>query len=108
MFVPQGAVLWRVGLVMGVANLVGGYLGARTAVARGARFVRIFFIVVCRHSSSGSAATWLGSGVNPAGYGPAVAKVRADGTRYSPDVAKVVDAVDRFQRRHPRTSVPLR
>ena len=43
---PQGAVLWRVGLVMGVANLVGGYLGARTAVARGARFVRIFFIVV--------------------------------------------------------------
>ena len=45
-FVPQGAVLWRVGLVMGVANLVGGYLGARTAVARGARFVRIFFIVV--------------------------------------------------------------
>ena len=45
-FVPEGAVLWRVGLVMGVANLVGGYLGARTAVARGARFVRIFFIVV--------------------------------------------------------------
>ena len=45
-FVPQGAVLWKVGLVMGVANLVGGYLGARTAVARGTRFVRIFFIVV--------------------------------------------------------------
>jgi uncharacterized membrane protein YfcA len=45
-FVPQGAVLWHVGLVMGVANLAGGYLGARTAVARGARFVRIFFIVV--------------------------------------------------------------
>ena len=34
-FVPQGAVLWKVGLVMGVANLLGGYLGARTAVARG-------------------------------------------------------------------------
>jgi len=45
-FVPQGAVLWKVGLLMGVANLVGGYLGARTAVARGSRFVRIFFIVV--------------------------------------------------------------
>jgi uncharacterized membrane protein YfcA len=45
-FVPQGAVLWKVGLVMGVANLVGGYLGARTAVARGSRFVRVFFIVV--------------------------------------------------------------
>ncbi len=45
-FVPQGAVLWQVGLTMGVANLAGGYLGARTAVARGTRFVRIFFIVV--------------------------------------------------------------
>lgn len=45
-FVPQGAVLWHVGLVMGAANIVGGYLGARTAVARGAGFVRVFFIVV--------------------------------------------------------------
>ncbi|MEO6510510.1 MAG: TSUP family transporter [Nocardioides sp.] len=45
-FVPQGEVLWRTGLVMGACNLLGGYLGARTAVARGARFVRVFFIVV--------------------------------------------------------------
>ena len=45
-FVPQGAVLWKTGLVLGVCNLVGGYLGARTAVSRGTRFVRIFFIVV--------------------------------------------------------------
>jgi uncharacterized protein len=45
-FVPQGAVLWKVGLVMGVCNLVGGYLGARTAVSRGTRFVRVFFIAV--------------------------------------------------------------
>ena len=45
-FVPQDAVLWRVGLLMGACNLVGGYLGARTAVARGARFVRVFFVVV--------------------------------------------------------------
>jgi uncharacterized membrane protein YfcA len=45
-FVPQGAVLWRVGLLMAAANLVGGWLGAHTAVNRGARFVRIFFIVV--------------------------------------------------------------
>ena len=46
LFVPQGAVLWQVGLVMGVCNLVGGYVGARVAVSRGARFVRLFFIVV--------------------------------------------------------------
>jgi uncharacterized protein len=45
-FVPQDAVLWKVGFVMGACNLVGGYVGARTAVVRGSRFVRIFFIVV--------------------------------------------------------------
>jgi uncharacterized membrane protein YfcA len=45
-FLPQGAIMWKVGLLVGVANLLGGYLGARTAVARGSRFVRIFFIAV--------------------------------------------------------------
>lgn len=45
-FVPAGAVLWEVGLVMGACNIVGGYLGARVAVARGSRFVRIFFVLV--------------------------------------------------------------
>jgi hypothetical protein len=45
-FVPQGVVLWKVGLVMGLSNLVGGYLGARVAVARGSGFVRVFFVVV--------------------------------------------------------------
>lgn len=45
-FIPQGEVLWGIGLAMGVANMVGGYLGARTAIGRGAAFVRIFFIVV--------------------------------------------------------------
>jgi uncharacterized membrane protein YfcA len=45
-FVPQGAVLWGLGLLMGLANLVGGYVGARTAVARGSRFVRVMLLVV--------------------------------------------------------------
>jgi uncharacterized membrane protein YfcA len=45
-FIPQGAVMWRIGLMMGVCNLIGGYLGARTAVAKGAGFVRAFFVVV--------------------------------------------------------------
>ncbi|MFC7494493.1 MULTISPECIES: sulfite exporter TauE/SafE family protein [unclassified Nocardioides] len=45
-FAPQGAIVWQVALVMGACNIVGGYVGARTAVARGSRFVRVFFIVV--------------------------------------------------------------
>jgi len=45
-FVPNGAVLWSLGLVMGAANMLGGYVGARTAVAKGSRFVRIVFLAV--------------------------------------------------------------
>lgn len=46
-FGSQGAVLWGLGLVLGLSNMVGGYLGARTAVARGAGFIRaVFFAVV--------------------------------------------------------------
>jgi uncharacterized protein len=46
LFVPQGGVLWKVAVVIGASNLVGSYVGARVAVSRGARFVRVFFIVV--------------------------------------------------------------
>ncbi len=45
-FLPQGVIAWKVGLVMGGCQLVGSYVGARTAVARGSRFVRVFFLVV--------------------------------------------------------------
>jgi uncharacterized membrane protein YfcA len=45
-FIPAGAVMWKVGLLMGLGNLAGGYLGARTAVARGAGFVRVVFVIV--------------------------------------------------------------
>ena len=45
-FVPMGAVLWPLGLSMAAANIVGGYVGARVAVARGAGFVRVFFLLV--------------------------------------------------------------
>jgi len=45
-FIPGGHVMWRLGLIMAAANLVGGYVGARTAVARGSGFVRVVFIVV--------------------------------------------------------------
>jgi uncharacterized protein len=45
-FVPAGAVMWKVGLLMGLGNLTGGYLGARTAVARGGGFVRVVFAIV--------------------------------------------------------------
>ena len=45
-FAVHGTVLWGLGLSMGAANLLGGYLGARTAIARGNAFVRRVFLVV--------------------------------------------------------------
>lgn len=46
LFLPLGQVLLPVGLVVGPCNLLGGYLGARTAVRLGSGFVRVVFVVV--------------------------------------------------------------
>ncbi|WP_309107700.1 TSUP family transporter [Arthrobacter sp.] len=45
-FLPHGSLLWGIGLLLGVANMAGGYLGARTAVKQGSRFIRIVFLTV--------------------------------------------------------------
>ncbi|MBB5831486.1 TSUP family transporter [Brachybacterium aquaticum] len=42
----QGHVWWVLGGLMAVANLMGGYLGARLALRLGSHFVRIVFLVV--------------------------------------------------------------
>jgi uncharacterized membrane protein YfcA len=45
-FVPHGAPLWRLGLLMASANVAGGWTGARTATRRGSGFVRGVFLLV--------------------------------------------------------------
>ncbi len=45
-FLPGGHVVWPVAAVLAVANPLGGYLGARTAVRLGSRFVRVVFVCV--------------------------------------------------------------
>ncbi|WP_236833428.1 TSUP family transporter, partial [Blastococcus sp. MG754427] len=45
-FAPIGAVFWGLGLLMGGANMLGGYLGSRTATTRGSGFIRVVFLVV--------------------------------------------------------------
>ncbi|BAS08246.1 UPF0721 transmembrane protein ORF9 [Arthrobacter sp. Hiyo4] len=45
-FLPHGSILWGVGLLLGLANMGGGYLGARTAVKQGSRFIRVVFLLV--------------------------------------------------------------
>lgn len=45
-FAATGSVLWLLGGLMALGNLLGGVLGARTALRRGSGFVRSVFLVV--------------------------------------------------------------
>jgi len=45
-FLAHGSWLWKVALPMAAANGIGGYLGARVALERGSRWVRLLFIGV--------------------------------------------------------------
>lgn len=45
-FIPGGHMIWLVAALMAPANLIGGYLGARTALDRGSSFVRLIFLVM--------------------------------------------------------------
>lgn len=46
LFTMRGAVLWRVALPMAAANALGAFVGARLAVRRGDRFVRVVVLGV--------------------------------------------------------------
>lgn len=45
-FALTDAVLWKVGLLMGLANFAGGQLGARLSLKHGSGFVRIALLVI--------------------------------------------------------------
>ena len=45
-FGVHGVILWKVGLVLGMANIAGGILGARMAIRGGSALVRRFFLIV--------------------------------------------------------------
>lgn len=45
-FLPGGHVVWSVAVVLAVTNPLGAYIGARTAVRLGSRFVRAVFVCV--------------------------------------------------------------
>lgn len=45
-FIPGGHIIWLLTLLMAPANLLGGVVGARTAIDKGSYFVRAIFIVM--------------------------------------------------------------
>jgi uncharacterized protein len=46
LFSIKGKIIWVVALPMAVCNALGGILGARLAIARGNKFIRIFFLLI--------------------------------------------------------------
>ena len=46
-FAASGVVDWRIGLSMGAAQVVGAWLGARTAMRAGSRLIKPLLVTVC-------------------------------------------------------------
>jgi uncharacterized membrane protein YfcA len=46
LFTIRGKIIWMVTIPMAVCNALGGMLGARMAIAKGNKFIRIFFLLI--------------------------------------------------------------
>lgn len=46
LFIPAGDVVWSAGIAMGIGQIAGGYIGARTGIRYGAKIIRPLVIVV--------------------------------------------------------------
>lgn len=46
LFLLKGIILWQIAIPMAICNGIGGIVGARLAIARGNRFIRIFFLLI--------------------------------------------------------------
>ncbi|WP_132055421.1 sulfite exporter TauE/SafE family protein [Pseudocnuella soli] len=46
LFLLKGKIIWAIALPMACCNALGGFVGARLAIARGNSFIRIFFLLV--------------------------------------------------------------
>lgn len=46
LFISKGKVIWAIALPMAVCNAAGGFIGAKLAINRGNKFIRIFFLLV--------------------------------------------------------------
>lgn len=46
LFTIKGKIIWMVAIPMAVCNSIGGMLGAKLAIMKGNKFIRVFFLVV--------------------------------------------------------------
>ncbi len=46
LFLLKGSILWSIAIPMAICNGIGGVLGAKLAIAKGNRFIRVFFLII--------------------------------------------------------------
>lgn len=46
LFLLKGKIIWAIALPMAGANALGGFIGAKLAIAKGNRFIRVFFLII--------------------------------------------------------------
>ena len=46
LFVLKGKIIWAIAIPMAVCNALGGFIGAKLAIAKGNGFIRVFFLIV--------------------------------------------------------------
>ncbi|OIQ97346.1 hypothetical protein GALL_206050 [mine drainage metagenome] len=46
LFMLKGSIIWSIALPMAASNALGGMIGARLAIKKGNKFIRIFFLIV--------------------------------------------------------------
>lgn len=46
LFIIKGKIIWMVAIPMAICNAIGGFIGAKLAINRGNKFIRIFFLIV--------------------------------------------------------------
>jgi uncharacterized membrane protein YfcA len=46
LFLAKGSIIWSIALPMAAANMLGSFAGARLAIAKGNKFIRVFFLIV--------------------------------------------------------------
>ncbi|SDW05305.1 hypothetical protein SAMN05444410_101120 [Hydrobacter penzbergensis] len=46
LFLGKGSILWPIAIPMAICNALGGFAGAKLALKKGNRFIRIFFMII--------------------------------------------------------------
>ena len=46
LFIIKGKIIWMIAIPMAACNAIGGFLGAKLAINKGNKFIRIFFLIV--------------------------------------------------------------